>query len=241
MHPAEAGLLVAAGLGAGFLNTVAGGGSVLTLPVLEAVTGSPGVANGTNRIAIVLQNVSAVAGFGRALDRRRAWRLALPALLGGIAGAWVATRLSAGAMRVALSVAVALVAVSAVVRPPRAPRLPEWGGWALLAAAGFYAGFVQAGVGFLMLAVLAGGLGLDLVKANALKVFLVLLMTVPALVLFARAGQVRWAPGLVLAAGNVAGAWTASRLAVKRGAAWIRWAVVGAAAMAIGKLLLFPA
>jgi len=241
MGPADAGILLAAGLGAGFLNTLAGGGSVLTLPVLEWATGSPGIANGTNRIAIVLQNVVASAGFGDRLDRPRALRMAVPAVLGGIVGAWVATLLSPGSIRVALSLAVALVAVAAVVRrPPRAPTLRGWGLVAALGAAGFYAGFVQAGVGFLMLTILVGGLGLDLVRANAIKVFVMLLTTVPALLLFARAGQVAWAPGLIVAGGNMAGALLASRLAVKRGAAWIRWVVVAAALLAIGKLLLFP-
>ncbi|MHC4408865.1 MAG: sulfite exporter TauE/SafE family protein [Planctomycetota bacterium] len=241
MNPAEAGILLAAGLGAGFINTLAGGGSVLALPVLEAVTGSASIANGTNRIAIVLQNVAGVAGFGDRLDRPRALRLAVPMLIGGVAGAWVATMLSPTSMRFALSIAVALVAVSAVVRPPKTARLKGRGVDVALIVAGFYAGFVQAGVGFLLLAVLAGGLGLDLVRANAIKVFIVLLATIPALAIFALRGQVAWLPGLILAGGNMSGAWIASRMAVKKGAAWIRWIVVAAAILAIGKLLLFPA
>jgi uncharacterized membrane protein YfcA len=241
VDPADAGILLAAGLGAGFLNTLAGGGSVLTLPVLEWVTGSPGIANGTNRIAIVLQNVAGSAGFGDRLDRPRALRLAVPAVLAGIAGSYVATLLSPGSIRVALSLAVALVAVAAVIRrPPRAPSLRGAGLVAAMLATGFYAGFVQAGVGFLMLSVLVGGLGLDLVRANAIKVFVMLLTNLAALMLFARAGQLAWLPGLVVACGNMTGAWIASRLAVKKGAAWIRWVVVAAAILAIGKLLIFP-
>jgi hypothetical protein len=105
---------------------------------------------------------------------------------------------------------------------------------------GFYTGFVQVGVGFLALACLAGGLGLDLVRANAAKVLIVLLATAPSLVVFGLAGQLRLAEGLVLAAGNTGGAWIGSRLAVKRGGGWIRWVVVAAAALAITKLLAFP-
>jgi uncharacterized membrane protein YfcA len=236
----EIALLLGVGVAAGFINAVAGGGSVLTLPALEWATGSALIANGTNRIAIILQNVAAIAGFGDKLDRREAVKLTIPAVFGGVLGAWVATMLSADSMRVALSVTIALVAATAVFKPPRAPRLKTWQVPAGLFVAGFYAGFVQAGVGFLLLAVLAGGLAMDLVRANATKVFIVLFTAVPALIIFAMKGQVRWVPGLITAVGSMSGAWIASRLAVKKGAAWTRWVVAGAAMLAIGKLLIFP-
>jgi len=233
-------VLVSAGLGCGFINTLAGGGSVLSLPALEFVTGSPGVANATNRIAILLQNVAAVQGFGKTLDYRLAWKLTPPVVLGSALGAWVASILSPESMRVALSIAVALVAVSAILKPPRTPPLRGPAVWLTFLGAGFYAGFVQAGVGFLLLALLAGGLALDLVKANAVKVFVVLFATLPALLIFGLRGQVWIVHGLVLACGNMVGAAIASRLAVKKGAAWVRYVVVFAAVLAIGKLLLFP-
>lgn len=242
MDPVHALVLALAGLAAGFMNTLAGGGSVITIPALEWVTGHPGVANATNRIAILLQNVSAVAGFhtGRAVPFRLALRLTAPAVAGGILGAYVATLLSPPAMRIALAVAIAFVAVTAVVRPPRTPRLQR--PWAEVAffVTGFYAGFLQVGVGFLLLACLVGGIGLDLVRANAAKVFIVLLLTVPTLVIFGLKGQLWITEGLVLACGNVGGAWIASRLAVKRGGTWIRGVVVVAAILAVAKLLLLP-
>ena len=207
MDAPVAAVLALAGLAAGFINTLAGGGSSITLPALEWATGLPGVANATNRIAILLQNVVAVGGFqtGRAVPYRMAWKLSVPAVAGGVAGAWTATLLDPGAMRVALSVAIAFVAVTAIVRPPRAPRLS--GAWSAVAflGVGFYSGFVQVGVGFLLLACLVGGLGLDLVKANAAKVFIVLVVTVPVLVVFGVRGQLYVAEGLVLACGNMGG------------------------------------
>jgi hypothetical protein len=242
MDPVQVVVLAAAGLAAGFINTLAGGGSSITLPALEWVTGSPGVANATNRIAILLQNVAAVAGFhsGKAVPWGFALRLAVPAALGGVAGAWVATMLDPGAMRVALSVAILFVAVTAVYKPAVAPRLRGAGTVLALFGAGFYAGFVQVGVGFLMLACLVGGLRLDLVKANAAKVLIVLVVTVPVLIVFGLRGQLWIAEGLVLACGNMGGAWIASRLAVKRGATWVRVVVVIAAIGAVLKLLVFP-
>lgn len=242
MDPAVALILVAAGAAAGFVNTLAGGGSVITLPVLEWATGHPGIANATNRIAILLQNVAGVAGFhtGRALPWRLAARASVPAAAGGVLGAYVAAILHPGAMRVALSLGIAFVAATAVARPPRAPRLHGAGADVAFLLVGFYAGFLQVGVGFLMLACLVGGLGLDLVRANAAKLLVVFVATAPALVVFGLEGQLRVAEGLVLACGNMGGAWIASRLAVRRGAGWIRAVVVVAAIAAIAKLLLFP-
>ncbi|MHC4972432.1 MAG: sulfite exporter TauE/SafE family protein [Planctomycetota bacterium] len=235
-------MLALAGLAAGFVNTLAGGGSSITLPALEWATGLPGVANGTNRIAILLQNVVAVAGFhtGKAVPYRLALRLAGPAILGGCAGAWTATMLDPGSMRVALSVGILFVAVTAVIRPPRTPKLK--GPWTAIAffAAGFYSGFLQVGVGFLFLACLVGGLGLDLLRANAAKVFIVLVLTVPVVLIFGLRGQLWIAHGLVLACGNMGGAWIASRLALKKGAAWIRVVVVIAAVAAVTKLIFYP-
>ena len=242
MEPTDAVILALAGLAAGFQNTLAGGGSVWTIPALEWATGSPGAANATNRIAILLQNVVAVAAFqtGKAVPYRRAIAWSLPAIAGGIAGSYVATRLDAGSMRVALACGIVFVAVTSVLRPPKTARLGPVSGALVFLGVGFYAGFLQVGVGFLLLATLVGGLGLDLVKANAAKVLIVLIVTVPVLAVFGLAGDLRLAPGLVVACGNMGGAWIGARLAVKKGAPWIRVVVFVAAIAAITKLLVFP-
>ena len=88
---------------------------------------------------------------------------------------------------------------------------------------GFYGGFIQAGVGFILMAVLHGVLGLDLVRVNMHKVFIVGLYTLAALLIFAIKGQVLWSAGLVLAVGNALGGWIATRLALKKGEGLIRW------------------
>jgi len=242
VDPLQALVLLIAGLIAGFLNTLAGGGSAIAIPALDWVTGSPGIANATNRIAILLQNVAGVAGFstGRAVPFRLAIRLSIPMTIGGVLGAKVATLLPDGAMRVALSISMGLVALSAFVRPPRTPPLRSPWTEIVFVLVGFYTGLVQVGVGFLLLACLVGGLALDLVRANATKVFVVLVATVPTLLVFVLDGKVLLAEGLVLACGNMGGAWIASRLAVKRGGPWIRWVIALAALGAITKLLVFP-
>lgn len=239
-------LLLGGGLVAGFVNTVAGGGSVITLPILMEIPGiSAPVANGTNRIAILLQNVAAVAGYrkGGVLEVRRILPLLPAVLVGAVAGAWTATRISPEAMKSVFAGVIVLVALSVLVKPSRwlggsERRITEpWRSLAFLGI-GFYGGFVQAGVGFLLLAGLVLGGGFDLVKGNAAKVLIVLIYTPLTLLLFARAQQVDLVAGLVLAGGNVTGALLATFFAVKKGAGWIRWVLVIAAVGAALRMLL---
>lgn len=239
-------LLVGGGVVAGFVNTVAGGGSVVTIPILVmALGGDASLANGTNRVAILLQNVAAVAGFQK--GGKVPWRRVLPlvpaVLVGAAAGAWLATEISPGAMKKVFALVIVLVAATVLVKPSRwlegtDRRLGEPWRTLVFVGAGFYGGFVQAGVGFLLLAGLVLGGGLDLVRGNAAKLLLVLFYTPLALLLFATADKVDLVAGLVLAAGNVAGALIATFLAVKKGAGWIRWVLVLAAVGAALKMLL---
>ena len=237
-------LLLGGGMVAGFVNTVAGGGSVVTIPILVEIVGAS-VANGTNRIAILMQNIVGVAGFqrGRAIEWPHVWSLVPPVIVGALGGAYVATTISSGAMRRVFAVVVVLVALSVLVKPSRwmgehEGRLDQPWRWLVFLGVGFYGGFVQAGVGFLMLAGLVLGSGFGLVKGNAAKVSLILIYTPLVLVLFATADQVDFGVGLVLGLGNMAGAWIASHLALKKGAGWIRWVLVVAAVAAALRMVL---
>jgi uncharacterized protein len=86
---------------------------------------------------------------------------------------------------------------------------------------GFYGGFLQAGIGFVILAVTSAG-GLDLIKGNAVKVTLVLAFTPLALALFAWSGKVDWVVGLALAAGNLLGGLIGVRVQILKGHTWVR-------------------
>lgn len=237
-------LLLGGGVIAGFVNTVAGGGSVVTIPILVEIVGAS-VANGTNRVAILMQQLGAVAGFqrGKAIPWSEVWPLAPPVVIGAVGGAYIATTVSADTMKQIFAAVIVLVAVSVLVKPSRwigggMPRLHQPWRWIVFLAIGFYGGFIQAGVGFLLLAGLVLGSGFGLVKGNAAKVTLILLYTPLVLILFASADQVDLAVGLVLGVGNMTGAWIASNLAVKKGAGWIRWVLVGAALAAAARMLL---
>jgi len=234
------------GIAAGFLNTVAGGGGVISVPILTSIVG-PTVANGSLRLGILLQSLAGVAGWqqGGAIPWRLTLRLLAPTVGGAAAGAWLATLASAGFMRTAFVAAIILVALSVLVQPSRwvstaEPRLREPWRTMAFAAIGLYGGFVQVGVGLPLLVALVPGLGLGLVRGNAAKTFLILCTTPLTLALLAVAGRVDWAAGTVLGAGSMVGALVASRLALREGAAaWIRWVVVAAALGAVTQMLFF--
>ncbi|MFT5124573.1 MAG: putative membrane protein YfcA [Candidatus Omnitrophota bacterium] len=234
MEPLEYILLAAIGVCAGFLNVMAGGGSLITLPVM-IFFGIPGaMANGTNRVAIVIQNIVAVAGFHKQgfADFRLSLTLGLCTLPGAIAGALVATRVSGTLFNRILAgvmVGVLILMVSQRKKKPATdevtadaePRNLLWGHLGMVGI-GFYGGFIQAGVGFMLMALLHRVMGLDLVRVNMHKVFIVLMFTTCALITFALSGQVLWLVGLVLATGNATGGWIGAHVAVKKGDRWIQ-------------------
>ena len=238
--------LVLGGAASGFINTLAGGGSAITIPILTEVLGDVNVANGTNRIAILLANITAVAGFqrGKVVPWDVVRRLAIPAAAGAVTGAWVATIISSGAMRRVFAGVILLVALSVLYRPERWIQEREDGlrePWRSLIffAVGWYGGFLQAGVGLLWLTGLVIGGGLDLVRGNAAKVALIAIYTPLTIVVFASAAQIDVTVGAVLAVGQVTGAYVASQLAIAKGAAWVRWVLVGAAVVAAVRLGFF--
>lgn len=219
-------LLVVAGVVAGFVNTTAGGGSLLTLPVLMLLGLPADVANGTNRLSIVSQSLSGVLAFHREgkLPLQAIVPVATPVILGAIAGASVAAIAPPEVLEPVLLGTMMAMALAMLIRPKLI--LAEEGETARsvwssppsmlgLFGAGVYGGFVQAGVGFVLLAVLGGLLRYDTTRANALKLVCTLLFTIPALVIFVAAGQVAWVPAILLAMGTVIGSQLGVRFAVK--------------------------
>jgi uncharacterized membrane protein YfcA len=228
-------LLFVAGLVAGTLNVIAGGGSMLTLPLMIFLGLPPTVANGTNRVAIVIQNVGASWSFHRRGLISFPWlKLAIPpTLVGAVIGTVAAVRVGDAAFQRVLAIAMVAVTIWTLWRrkqpeglgdaaPPTGRRRIAFVG--IFFVVGLYGGFIQAGIGFLILATVAAG-GLDLVRGNAMKVTLVLAFTPIALALFAWSGKVDWAMGFSLAAGNFLGALLGVRLQVLKGHRWVRGVV----------------
>jgi uncharacterized membrane protein YfcA len=102
---------------------------------------------------------------------------------------------------------------------------------------GVYGGFIQAGVGIFLLAGLVLGVGYDLVRANAVKVGIVLFFTIFSIGVFISKGHVNWLIGLVLAIGNMLGAWFGARVAAEKGAVWVRRLLIAVVTISAAKLL----
>jgi uncharacterized membrane protein YfcA len=240
-------IVVGVGIAAGIINTLAAGGSLLTLPVLMALGLPPNMANGTNRIAIFLQNVVGVGSFHqkKVMDFGSGFRVGIPAALGAIAGAFIAVNLNDQAMKLAIAGVMVVVFLLILLKPNRwimshEEYPPISYGWQVLVffMIGIYGGFIQAGVGFFLLTGLVLGSGFELVKANALKLFVILLYTPVALLIFFLHGDVHLWMGLLLAAGNMTGAWIGTTMAIKRGAVFIRYFVLVAIIVATVHLIL---
>lgn len=227
-------ILAVGAAAAAIVNTMAGGGSMLVVPLMLAVGLPPGVANGTLRVGILVQNISAVTTFHRRGERPYGLvaRLALPIVLGAGAGTFVATRLDDAMLLPIIGVLLAAWAVVLLLRPARflkadgEPRPPNAKTMLAAVGVGFYGGFLQVAVGFPLLALLTMGVGLSAVKANAAKVALVLIYTLVSLPIFASAGQVAWAEGAALAVGAMVGGWLGARWQLRSGAGVVRWFVV---------------
>ena len=182
--------------------------------------------------------------------------LALAALPGGICGALIGTMVRGELFnRVLGSVLIGVLLLMAVQRLRKAKkgasdeieaeetkkgdpsRRQLILGHLAMVVVGFYGGFIQAGVGFLLMAALHQVLGLDLVRVNMHKVFIVGFFTLAALIVFASRGQVLWIPGIALAVGNSIGGWIGSQLSVLKGENWIRNALFVALFLMSIKLL----
>lgn len=234
MHLWQLLVLALVGCVSGFMNVMAGGGSLLSMPVLVMLGMDGPIANGTNRVAILAQNCSATTGFFRKgfADFKLSLTLALCALPGAALGAYLGTRLGGvwfNRILAGIMIAVMLLmarrgktpATDAAPQPlSRKRRIVAH---VLMVGAGIYGGFIQAGVGFILMAILHKVLRLDLVRVNMHKVFIVGVYTLVALSIFASKGQVVWLAGIVLAAGNSVGGWVATHLAIKKGEKLIRW------------------
>ncbi len=242
-------ILVGVGFFAGAINTVAGGGSLMTIPALIFLGLPAATANATNRIGVFVQSVVAALRFARAgkLSLRRSWPSLLAACLGAPLGALLALALDEARFRQVIAVAMLVMLALLLVQPKRwlneelqkraVPLAVELVVFVLI---GVYGGFLQAGVGLFLLTGLVLLNGQDLVMANGLKSLMVAAFTVPALVVYLAHDLVQWGPALALAAGSTLGAWWGTRLAVGYGPRLVRAVLIVVVIASALRLLAFP-
>ncbi|KXS44693.1 MAG: hypothetical protein AWU54_688 [Candidatus Frackibacter sp. T328-2] len=241
-------LILLAGTAAGFLNTLAGGGSLIAIPALIFLGLPSAVANGTNRIAILVQNIVAVTNFKRKgySDFKFSLKLSIPAFVGAIIGSSIAVNLPEELFNKILGIVMIVVLVLILYNPKK--RLEstieklssrrQLGAMVAFFFVGIYGGFIQAGVGFLFIVTLSLITGLSLVRINSIKVFVIAVYTISSLAVFISNGKIDWMLGLVLAVGNSLGAYLGSNFAVNKGDKWIRVILAIAVLIMAGKLLL---
>lgn len=239
--------IIAIGFLAGFVNTLAGGGSFISLSFLIFIGLPANVANGTNRIALFFQNIVATRSFKKqkALNLKQGLWFSIPVVFGSVVGAQFAVSINGEILQKIIGVLLILMFFFILYKPEKwikgqaglvhaKPNLVQI---IISFFIGVYGGFIQAGVGFFLLAGLVLGAGFDLVKANALKVFIILLYTPFAISIFIFNSQINYKIGLILALGNMSGALVASKFATEKGAKFVRYVVLVVLLLASAKLL----
>jgi uncharacterized membrane protein YfcA len=227
-------LLVVTGFLAGIINTMAGGGSNLTIPALMVLGLPADIANATNRVSVFFQSLTAAKGFkshGK-LEIPDLKTIVTMTLIGGLVGAALASYMPEALLKPTLLIAMILMA-GIILFKPSSIAVPEGteaykvferkSSIPMLLLAGFYGGFVQAGVGFILIAAIVGGLRYDLVRANALKIVCTLAFTGIALLVFIARDQIWWIPGLILACGSILGAHIAVRITINVSQKTLKW------------------
>jgi uncharacterized membrane protein YfcA len=228
MHPVlEFFLLVFVGFATGFINTIAGGGSLVTLPILIFLGLPADVANGTNRIPIFFQSVVSIAGYrSKGLKVRKfAWYLSIMAFAGALVGANLALDVKGELFNRILAIVMVVVVIFMLIKPRTAAMIQGerltgkyfWISFFLFFFIGIYAGFIQAGTGIFTLLALSSVNHISLVKGNVIKALMILILTTGALTLFILNVEINWRYGLYMALGNAVGAWWSSRWSVNKG------------------------
>jgi uncharacterized protein len=238
--------LFLAGIATGVCNVLAGGGSLISMPLLIFMGLESSSANGTNRVAITIQNIFAVAGFRRRGygNIRFCMYLVIPAIPGVVMGTIAASTVDDILFRRILSVVMIFVLMQILYRTKKRNRtISSESSLSLhrkiavmfsFVLIGFYAGFIQAGVGYLVIASLTSIVNLDLIKTNSYKVFVIGLLNTISVLIFLYYGRIVWSLSLVLAAGTGVGGWLGSHIAVIGGEKWIKiFMTISVTAMAL--------
>ena len=236
------------GIAAGVINIMAGGGSTITLGVLIFLGMDASVANGTNRIGLMVESTSGVLAFRseKYAAFKESFTLALFTLPGAILGAVSAVRISNELFQQILAIVMILILVTLFLPKSSQEKIRSTSGkfrkpmiYPAMFLIGFYGGFIQVGIGFLLMGALRHLLNLDLVRVNMHKVFIVFVYTIPILIIFGLTGNIDWFHAVFLAAGYAIGAWWSAKISITGGDKVIR-VVLGIAIIIMATKLMLP-
>ncbi len=222
-------LLIASGIVVGIINTLAGGGSIITMTMLSALGLDIHVANGTNRIVVLLQNLTATLTFLKKglLNLRHGALLSIPVIIGNIAGSMVATTIDEKIFKICFGVVLVLILLYIIFDNHRTITdghklkiKPHH--YLLFLAIGFYGGYIYIGIGYMILAITLWSMKMDIVTANAIKGFVIFVATPFSLLIFILNGQVEYSFGIIHGIGNIIGSFFASHYAIGWGKGFIK-------------------
>ncbi len=239
-------ILFVIGAVAAVINVNAGGGSSLTLPALIFLGLDSATANGTNRIAILMQSVSSSYAFKKEKYEQfnLSLKLSLLTLPGAVAGALLAIKIDDDLFQTILGIVMIAITLPMILPNSKSKINDDSENKRItlplilsFLAIGFYGGFIQIGIGFILMAVLNKALNFSLIYVNMHKVFIVLILTIPALLIFVISGNVNWYWGISLGLGNAAGGWWGTKHSIKKGDKFIKGVLVVAIVIMALKLM----
>ena len=246
-------LLISGGIAAGIINTLAGNGSAITLSLLIFLGLPADVANATNRIGAAAQTLTAVGSLRRTprtrfLLKDGLWFL-IPSVIGSVLGAFIAVEVDPNALRSIIGVVMLLLLITMITNPKKWARQTNTEkshkttlNWILIFGIAVYGGFLQMGIGIMLLSVLVLVAQYSLRDANIVKLMLALTFVLPAFLVFIYSGDIVWLPGLLLAFGQGIGAFIGARyiLFMKRANLIIRWLLIAILTTSSISLLRIP-
>lgn len=224
-------ILFFVGAVSGFINVTAGGGSTITLPILIFMGLDAATANGTNRISLMMQNISGIGSFHKQKIRgiNLAIKYAVFTIPGAVIGAIFSIQITQEWFERILAIIMIGVVISLFKKKPvnsvdqqenENPGIPFY---ISLFLVGFYGGFIQVGIGLILMATLFHFLQTSLVRVNFYKIIIVLVYMIPALLVFVLSDKVNWFLGFILAIGSMTGAWIGAHITVKKGDTFIKY------------------
>lgn len=242
-------LFILGGFAAGIINSLAGNGSAITLTLLFATGMDAGMANATNRVGVLLQTFTSVMSLKRSkrtyiLVKDSAWYF-IPTVLGSLIGAYVAIDIPDQILMYIIGGFMILLLFTLVLQPKKwliatdATRNKKTLlNWLLMFGIGLYGGFIQMGIGIMMLAALVLSAKYSLKDANIIKLILAFVLIIPAFIIYLLSGDIQWIPGIALAIGSSAGAYIGTRyiLYMKSANTYIRYLLIGIILFALVKI-----
>lgn len=223
------GALFLTGTLASFVNMLAGGGSILVLGLMTMMGVEPSIANATNRVGVLVSTASGAAAYRseRFTSFKESFYLSLWTLPGAVAGAFFSVNISSQLFEQLMAGVMVFILITLFL-PKKAEAQEEMPVNKLflypsLILIGFYGGFIQVGVGFLIMGSLCHLGKMELMRMNMHRVFIVLLFTIPAIIVFIYSGKINWLYAAVLSAGNAVGSWLTVKLALKKGEVVVKY------------------